>query len=99
MINYTGALTGSLSYNSQPLADGSRFSAGGQLWEIDYDYTYDTGSPTTTRPLNFQDDYAPTSGTQKFVAITAVPEPSTCMMALAGLACGGYLVSRRRRLA
>jgi hypothetical protein len=28
---------------------------------------------------------------------TSVPEPSTCIMALAGLACGGYLVRRRRR--
>jgi autotransporter-associated beta strand protein/T5SS/PEP-CTERM-associated repeat protein len=29
--------------------------------------------------------------------ITVVPEPSTCVMALAGLACGGYLRFRRRR--
>jgi sulfatase modifying factor 1 len=29
----------------------------------------------------------------------AVPEPSTYAMALAGLACGGYLVRRRRKLA
>jgi hypothetical protein len=29
----------------------------------------------------------------------AVPEPSTCVMALAGLACGGYLVRRRRKRA
>jgi hypothetical protein len=28
-----------------------------------------------------------------------VPEPSTCIMALAGLACGGYLVKRRRKRA
>jgi hypothetical protein len=28
---------------------------------------------------------------------TSVPEPSTCIMALAGLACGGYLVRLRRR--
>ena len=27
----------------------------------------------------------------------AVPEPSTCIMALAGLACGGYSLFRRRR--
>ena len=30
--------------------------------------------------------------------ITVVPEPSTYAMALAGLACGGYSISRRRRL-
>ncbi|MFM8494801.1 MAG: PEP-CTERM sorting domain-containing protein [Planctomycetia bacterium] len=33
------------------------------------------------------------SAPSKFVAITAVPEPSTCIMALAGLACGGCLRS------
>ncbi len=29
--------------------------------------------------------------------LAAVPEPSTCIMALAGLACGGYSLFRRRR--
>jgi len=29
--------------------------------------------------------------------VVAVPEPSTCAMALAGLACGGYSLFRRRR--
>ena len=29
--------------------------------------------------------------------VAPVPEPSTCAMALAGLACGGYLLFRRRR--
>jgi hypothetical protein len=42
--------------------------------------------------------YVPDGGvTQGYVA--TVPEPSTCMMALAGLACGGYLVRRRRKRA
>ena len=31
-------------------------------------------------------------------SIQAVPEPSTCAMALAGLACGGYAAFRRRRI-
>jgi autotransporter-associated beta strand protein len=31
--------------------------------------------------------------------IAAVPEPSTCVMALAGLACGGYTMFRRRKRA
>jgi hypothetical protein len=31
--------------------------------------------------------------------ITVVPEPSTYAMALAGLACGGYLRFRRRKRA
>ncbi|MEI8319698.1 MAG: PEP-CTERM sorting domain-containing protein [Planctomycetia bacterium] len=32
-----------------------------------------------------------------FVSVTAVPEPSTYAMALAGLACGGWQILRRRR--
>jgi hypothetical protein len=31
--------------------------------------------------------------------LVVVPEPSTCAMALAGVACGGYLVRRRRKQA
>jgi hypothetical protein len=31
------------------------------------------------------------------LALQPVPEPSTCVMALAGLACGGYSMFRRRR--
>jgi hypothetical protein len=30
--------------------------------------------------------------------VSVVPEPSTCASLLAGLACGGYSLSRRRRL-
>ena len=30
--------------------------------------------------------------------ITVVPKPSTCAMALAGLACGSYSMFRRRRV-
>ena len=33
----------------------------------------------------------------RLAAPVAVPEPSTCAMALAGLACGGYSLFRRRR--
>jgi len=38
-----------------------------------------------------------TTGELSSVTLTAVPEPSTCAMALAGLACGGYSLVRRRR--
>ncbi len=42
--------------------------------------------------------YVPDGGvTQGYVA--TVPEPSTCAMALAGLACGGYTMWRRRKRA
>jgi hypothetical protein len=73
LINYTGAWDGGLfTYNGQPLADGSRFSVGSQLWEIDYDFV-----GTVTEPLNFRNSYVPASGTQTFVTVTAVPEPAT----------------------
>jgi autotransporter-associated beta strand protein len=100
MINYSGSWNGGLfSYNGTPLADGGTFTVGSQQWQIDYNYVYNTASPTTIRPLNFQGDYLPSTGTQTFVAITAVPEPATIAMALAGLACGGYSVVRRRKRA
>jgi hypothetical protein len=35
----------------------------------------------------------------RLAAPVAVPEPSTCASLLAGLACGGYLVNRRRKRA
>jgi hypothetical protein len=38
-------------------------------------------------------------GAKQFVVNAVVPEPSTYAMALAGLACGGYLVRRRRKRA
>jgi autotransporter-associated beta strand protein/T5SS/PEP-CTERM-associated repeat protein len=96
MINYSGIWNGGLfSFNGTPLADGSRFSVGSQYWRIDYDYTYDTASPSTIRPLNYQSDYLPSSGTQTFVTVTAVPEPGA--FALAGLGVGLATVAFRRR--
>ena len=50
----------------------------------------DNLDPTTVRPM-----YA----MSELITVTAVPEPATCMMALAGLACGGSLVRRRRKRA
>ena len=42
---------------------------------------------------------APTNYLFRGVAISPVPEPSICVMALAGLACGGYSMLRRRKRA
>ena len=49
-----------------------------------------SGSPT-------DDPFVILNGFQ-LTPVTAVPEPSTYAMALAGLACGGYTIFRRRKL-
>ena len=78
MINYTLAWNvGLFTSTSQSLASGSRYMMGSQFWEIDYANACNTATPTTTRPLNFQGSHVPATDTQTFVAITAVPEPST----------------------
>ncbi len=90
MINYTGTWDGGqFTYGGQPLADGSRFTVGSQMWEIDYDYAY---NGSNTQPLNFSGDFLPVSGTQTFVTITAVPEPAT--LALLGIAGLGIAAAR-----
>jgi autotransporter-associated beta strand protein len=88
LINYSGTWnSGLFTYNGTELTDGARFFVGSQEWQIDYNRTSATGLD------NFTGDYLPSSS---FVAITAVPEPSTWAMALAGLACGGLMIRRRR---
>ena len=87
MINYTGTWDGGVfTYNSQPLADGSRFSVGSQIWEIDYNRTSAAGLD------NFTADYLPSSS---FVTVMAVPEPST--LGLAAAAAGLAAILRHRR--
>ena len=71
------------TYNSQPLTDGSRFSVGSQMWEIDYN--------STTAGLNFTSDYVGSN----FVTVTAVPEPATLVLVAAALTC--LTVRRPRR--
>jgi len=89
MINYSGTWNGGqFTYDGNVIPDGERFFVGSQEWEIDYDRTSSTGL------VNFTGDYLPSGS---FVTLTAVPEPSTYAIALAGLVCGGVLVSRRRR--
>ena len=97
MINYTGTWDGGVfTYGGQSLADGTRFFVGSQMWEIDYDYAYDPADLAAIRPLNFQGSHVPGTGTQTFVTVTAVPEPTTLALvaAAAGLAA---LAARRRR--
>ncbi|MFN9272103.1 MAG: PEP-CTERM sorting domain-containing protein, partial [Planctomycetia bacterium] len=61
---------------------------GTQEWEIDYDRTSAAGLD------NFTADYLPVGS---FVAITAVPEPSTWVLAAGGLACAAWGAWRRCR--
>jgi len=85
IINYSGVWNGGLfSYNGVELTNGSRFTAGSQLWEITYN------SPSGG--LNFTGDYLPNSS---FVIVTAVPEPSTLALLAAGIA--GMLLACRRK--
>lgn len=98
MINYTGQWNGGLfTYGTNVLIDGEEFSVGGQEWKIDYDYAYNPASPTTTRPLNYQGDYLPSSGTQRFVAVTAIPEPSAFALAAIGAGLAAWAARRHRR--
>jgi hypothetical protein len=57
-------------------------------------FTADTTSYSIA--LNGEDSYLPIINA---LQVRAVPEPSTYCMALAGLACGGYSVFRRRKQA
>ena len=71
-------------------ADSSRGFRGG-AWDYSAS-TLSSSSRFTTGPSG-------ESGSVGFrlTSPVAVPEPSTCAMALAGLACGGYSLFRRRR--
>lgn len=87
MINDSGAWNGGLfTYNGTVLADDGRFRVGDQRWEIDYNRT------SAAELDNFTGDYLPSSS---FVAITAVPEPSTIALMAIGLA--GMLLAPSRK--
>ena len=68
---------------------------------------YGGGGSIVSNPANylFWDNVHPTSTAQQYFAnaaldaVLGVPEPSTCAMALAGLASGGYSLFRRRKQA
>jgi len=90
--------------NGQPFFDvGLTFSFSGVQDFVD------TGSGQTfaqvvgVSPLNFATasstfaEIRNTNFVSPALTMTVVPEPSTCMMALAGLACGGWSMWRRKR--
>jgi autotransporter-associated beta strand protein len=89
LINYAGTWNGGLfTYGANVLSDGERFYAGSQQWEIDYN------RPSPVGLANFTGDYLPSSN---FVAITAVPEPGTLVLAGVGAGLAGLMALRRKR--
>jgi fibronectin-binding autotransporter adhesin len=87
LINYLGSWNNGLfTYGTNVLTDGERFMVGAQQWEIDYN--------ASAGGLNFTGDYLPSSS---FVTITAVPEPSTVVLAALGTALAGWRTRRRTR--
>jgi hypothetical protein len=89
VIHYSGAWNAGLfTYSGTVLADGSRVTVSAHEWEIDYDLVSAAGL------ANFTADYLPSG---RFVAFRAIPGPTTCFIALTGLACGGFSMWRRRK--
>ena len=62
-----------------------------------YVYGFYTSSGTALGVLEDPNENPVVSAAALTLNPVAVPEPSTCAMALAGLACGGSVVFRRRR--
>ena len=99
-----GAFSGSESFYGT-------FDQNGNVWQWnDLDGT--SGSSRGLRGAGWDNNAFPLSSSQRetndpslgnyligfrLASPVAVPEPSTCAMALAGLACGGYTLFRRRR--
>jgi hypothetical protein len=83
------------SGGQNPFADGYygvRFSAGGSDWNYGWVAVTKTESSLTFGQASVET----TINTPIAAGAVAVPEPSTYAMALAGLACGGYSLFRRR---
>ena len=74
---------------------GVRFSAGGADWNYGWVAVSKTASSLTFGEASVET----TINTPIAAGAVAVPEPSTCASLLAGLACGGYSMFRRRKRA
>jgi hypothetical protein len=86
LVSYSGSWNGGLfSVGGTAVADGGSLAIGTQIWTIDYD--------AVSGGMNFSADYLPGG---RFVNLTAVPEPATLGLLLAGLSCAARLITRRR---
>ncbi len=103
-LTEVGAFTSSASYygtfdqsgsvwevNSLTGTAGSSVGLRGGSWGNDA-FASSTSFRTTNDPSGFDSNIG-----FRLASPVAVPEPSTCAMALAGLACGSYSMLRRRR--
>ncbi len=70
-----------------------------QTWQLGINGPFVSGGSMTFTPLGtgFQFSYPDTVDGGQFVSFEPVPEPSTWVMGLAGIACGGWQMYRRRR--
>jgi len=105
VTNPEGTSTTNLVSSGLGFAFGVAFDSTGDILVADYvnqtinaydtagtlQYSFSTGAGTSNRPRYVAFD-VPGSGFNQ-----VVPEPSTCAMALAGIACGGYSMWRRRK--
>lgn len=86
LVSYTGGWNGGLfRFGGSTLVDGATFSAGTQLWAIDYD--------AAIGGMNFTGDQLAAAS---FVNLVAVPEPaSVTALVIGAVACG--MIRRWRR--
>jgi hypothetical protein len=72
-----------------------------QTWQLGINGPFVSGGSMTFTPLGtgFQFSYPDTVDGGQFVSFEPVPEPSTWVMGLAGIACGGWQALRRRKRA
>jgi sulfatase modifying factor 1 len=70
-------------------ADNSSLAMRGGCWDVNFSSLSSSDRLAVAASAD--------SACRGFRLVAPVPEPSTCAMALAGLACGGYSLFRRRR--
>ena len=85
-VSYTG-----WDYGTNQLVPSTLYPAVGRAQASANGWWYAGNEPLAT--------VYPLYAMSEAITVTAVPEPSTCAMALAGLACGGYSLFRRRKRA
>ena len=107
-VDFTGYGTGSLSLDIYGYAGSVAGLPAGYDPQAAYDWTFLTTSEGitgfSTDTFWLTGDFASRAsvsqvGNNLVLSVAPVPEPSTCVMALAGLACGGYSMFLRRNRA